>query len=213
MAALLAVAVLVTLAAPAVYGANFTSILTTDARAWGDYNNDGYSDIFAKETYWTNNHANSADSFIERNGFLSALFSSDTTTLGDYDNDGDIDATGYIEGGSSGGQGPHPVIYRNDGGGNWTDVSNIAQPPNPPLAPLSVNRDHLLVDMNNDGYLDIFASSWVTQWPGNNPGPPDVDIPFHVIQSAETDGFRLASRPVDPRIRSDDTGRWPKAPA
>ena len=152
----------------------FTHVMNTVGQAWGDYNNDGYSDIFGKSSYWTNDYANNpGNPFIAHDNALGGLTHTWNTSLGDYDNDGFLDAFGYIAGQLRGNQGGIPVIYRNDGGNGFTDVSNIIQPAS--LTPASVNRGHHVVDLNGDGFLDMYATSWVTTWV-SYVGPPDRDV-------------------------------------
>ena len=64
------VATLLTVMTPTVSAVDFSSVLNTNARAWADYNKDGYSDLFAKSTYWTNDYATTPDTFTEHTAAL-----------------------------------------------------------------------------------------------------------------------------------------------
>ena len=83
------------------------------AFAWGDYDNDGSLDLaglIQSNVYIYHNNANGtftlAAMFTDLSGANDGPF-----LWGDFDNDGDLDLLG-----------PYPNIFRNDGGGHFSEV-------------------------------------------------------------------------------------------
>jgi hypothetical protein len=121
--------------------------------AWGDYDNDGDLDILLTgdtgstqvSKVYRNDAAGSA--FTDVGAGLTAVDSS-SVAWGDYDNDGDLDIllTGYT------GSTQVSKVYRNDGGGTFTDIS----------AALTGVRISSVAwgDYDNDGDLDILLTGW-----------------------------------------------------
>ncbi len=126
--------------------------------AWGDYDNDGYLDLYnVKFSILGAIHANSLF-HNEGDGTFTdatpAVLADTGWSAGmgwaDYDLDGDIDI--FFTSETYYGQGSK--LMRNDGGGNFTDVTSTAVPP-------SSNDDEDIAwgDYNNDGYDDIYITS------------------------------------------------------
>ncbi len=127
--------------------------------SWGDYDNDGYPDLFIT----TNDpkqpnalyHYNNGIGKFER--VQTAPFSDDaaaslSSTWGDYDNDGDLDL--YV----ANNIGYENFLYRNEGGGSFTKILN-----DPIVTDLGYSHGASWVDYDNDGYLDMFvATYWET---------------------------------------------------
>ncbi len=118
--------------------------------AWGDYDNDGDLDIL-----FTGNTGSGLISVVYRNdgggvftdinaGLTGVYLSS--TAWGDYDNDGDLDI--LLTGNT--GSGGISVVYRNDGGGAFTDI-------NAGLTWVWVSST-AWGDYDNDGDLDILLT-------------------------------------------------------
>jgi small-conductance mechanosensitive channel len=66
--------------------AEFTAALDTAARAWGDYNNDGWSEMFGGQSVWTNN----GDGTFTHATPLSNMVVTSHVSLANDNNDGDI---------------------------------------------------------------------------------------------------------------------------
>ena len=130
----------------------------TIGSAWGDLDNDGYMDLFVgnfshptayqdRPMFYRNMGPSGGYGFDNRS-FIAGLAwqeSYATPALGDYDNDGDLDlffTTVY--------SGDHPVLYRNDGNWNFTNVT--AQEG---LSNLGLTYQAAWADIDNDGDLDL----------------------------------------------------------
>ncbi|GAA5021012.1 hypothetical protein GCM10011506_03590 [Marivirga lumbricoides] len=125
------------------------------AASWGDYDNDGYEDLFVPEY-----DAGKASKLYHNNGdgtftIASTIINSDltsatTATWGDYDNDGHLDLYVATNVGSPG------LLYHNNGNGSFTKITSgdIAT---------DQGYDHSAswVDYDNDGYLDLFVLDMV----------------------------------------------------
>ncbi|MCK9206896.1 MAG: FG-GAP-like repeat-containing protein, partial [Salinivirgaceae bacterium] len=126
--------------------------LEYSASSWGDYDNDGNTDILLTGWDGTNpiskiyrNNGNST--FTEQTGISLANVHHGYVQWGDYDNDGDLDIllTGSLT------EGFTSKIYRNDGGGTFTEQNGIS------LINVFFGSAQW-GDYNNDGYLDILLS-------------------------------------------------------
>ncbi len=137
-------------------GGTLTNELRDDwAMAWGDYDNDGYVDLFVSN-YEINqpnrlfhNNGNGTFTKVTTGSIVTDKAKSLGATWGDYDNDGDLDLfvannIGFTN-----------FLYRNDGVGTFTKINND------PL----VNYDaysHGVAwgDYDNDGFLDMFVADY-----------------------------------------------------
>lgn len=161
-----------------LHAVDFIPIMSVpdNTSAWSDYNFDGFPDLFAGTTFLTNNyHIDPNTPFIEHPGAVPGMANTFNTSVGDYNNDGNLDIFGYRMGelGPGGGE---LKIATGDGAGNWVDDSAKALPTS--VSDDAVNRDHIIVDLNNDGFLDVYITSWVFDWPDNasESFAPDTDI-------------------------------------
>ena len=103
--------------------------------AWGDYNNDGWVDIFS-DNLWRNNEG----TFTKIDGPFEG-----PGIWGDYDNDGDLDLYMYAEG----------VLLRNDGDDVFTDVRGILD-----SRPMQICRGAAWGDLDGDGFLDLYITGY-----------------------------------------------------
>ncbi len=134
---------------------------------WGDYDNDGYLDIFMagdNDMLWHNNGPpawNFTDVTILA-GNLNDTRPSEAAAWGDYDRDGYIDL--YVNSWYRGTTYYRDVLWHNNGDGTFTDVSSssgintITTPAykSPPFAGMTVSWG----DYNNDGWLDIYVGKY-----------------------------------------------------
>ncbi len=125
--------------------------------SWGDYNNNGYPDLFITGTFASGvyiaklfkNLGN--ETFQEITGnFQGVRYSS--VQWGDYDADGDLDL--LVTGSSSNETTSFVRIYRNDGNDNFAVID--------PGFEGVRQGDVTWADLNNNGYLDIMISGHLT---------------------------------------------------
>ena len=122
----------------------FIAVISTQASAWGDYNNDGYSDMFGGNDVWTNN----GDGTFTHSTPLSDM---GYVSLGDYNNDGFIDVASLKSGGV-------PALQTNNGDGTWTWANDKFAPGSNPWNVAGTTFG----DWNGDGYLDTYWTGWYT---------------------------------------------------
>jgi hypothetical protein len=154
--------------------AGVSSPAPSEAAAWGDFDNDGWLDLFVgNETtsqphpcqLFHNNHDGTFTDVAHETG-MDFLGMAKSVAWGDYDNDGYIDL--YI---TSLGQ-PNRLM-RNNGkkGGKWTftDVAQKAGVTNPLFS-----FPTFFFDYDNDGWLDLFVCDYGGNATGNINGLPAV---------------------------------------
>ena len=129
--------------------------------AWLDYDGDGFLDLYitntrdAKNALFHNNGDGTFTNFAEQAGVTSETGNT-AVVAGDIDNDGCAD---LILAGDGGFQGNKPSgfrVYANNCGGTFTDISETAGIDRP-----EVSWSLALGDVNNDGYLDLYAAGLV----------------------------------------------------
>jgi hypothetical protein len=149
-------------------GSVFTRISQTDfapnptqgyGGVWGDYDGDGWVDLFvARGGTYGFNHV------LYQNNSLGALVGITTNRLfqvrdygtcaawSDYDGDGDLDL--FVPNYKAQVNPAGNVLYRNDGGGVFTDVSRGSG-----LGERLDSRGCAWADVDNDGDLDVFVAN------------------------------------------------------
>ena len=147
--------------------------LPTQTAAWGDYNNDGYLDLYIGNEYYSSQlfAGTGNGQFVEVTssaGVQNDRFAKGVV-WGDYDNDGFLDLyVSNLEGDNR--------LYHNNKDGTFTDVA-------PELGVMGPYKSFpaWFWDYNNDGHLDLYVSSW---WPDVKYVAADfLDLP-HEAESA-----------------------------
>ncbi len=134
-----------------MFNPEFTAGYLGVGQAWGDYDNDGWLDLFVS--------GNQADNALFRNEggrFVPSPLAADVAMSGalsggavwaDVDNDGWSDL--YVIA-----QGPNR-LFRNDRGQALVDVTDHAQ-----VGDIGKGSSAALGDFDNDGWLDLYVANW-----------------------------------------------------
>jgi len=143
--------------APSFSSANLHSV----GVAWGDYDNDGFPDVFVtniaaepgkNELY--HNNGNGTFTRVTTGSIYTDQSGSVSASWGDYDNDGWLDLfVGNRN--TSGGTATNGFLYHNNGNGTFTRITNG------PIAELQISTGGCgWGDYDNDGFLDLFVSDF-----------------------------------------------------
>ena len=125
------------------------SISGGSGAAWGDYDGDGWPDLFVVTPGYVLYHNEGDGTFTEVSGAAGLNgYANGAPAWGDYDNDGDLDlfVTTYDQYEPNG-------LYRNNGSGTFTHVSAVAG-----VNRFGYARGAAWADYDNDGWLDVFVS-------------------------------------------------------
>jgi len=111
--------------------------LTEGTAAWGDYDNDGWVDLYAAGKLWRNNKGRS----------FTKVMNNGAGIWGDYDNDGHLDLFVWN----------NRQLLRNNRDGAFIPISL-------PEFPKSTIRGANWADYDGDGYVDLYVGGYET-WP------------------------------------------------
>jgi hypothetical protein len=145
-------------------GGNFTDVTSgpltmpfnTQSAAWGDYDNDGDLDLYVTNNDWGG--TGQVNYLLRNDGAgvftdatpgtpLGVSGGSQAASWGDYDNDGDLDIYLGMNPGNN-------KLFRNDGGGSFTDVSVS------PLSDGGYAQGLAWGDYDNDGDIDLYLANY-----------------------------------------------------
>ena len=124
--------------------------------AWGDYNNDGWVDLYAYGKMWRNDSGTS----LTDTGTLLGTPEPVEGILADFNNDG------YLDVGIS----SQKRFYRNLG----PPAYNFLATPGFPTVPYANSHAGTWADYNKDGYVDMYAGGYMVGWLA--PAYPDALI-------------------------------------
>jgi hypothetical protein len=183
--------------------------------AWGDFDNDGYFDLFAGNFAHQDDRGDQPKSRFLRNlgpqgqyhfqdlGTCGVFYQESyaTPAAGDYDNDGDLDLFfTTVYGTASFSRKNHPVLYRNDGGFVFTDATASAQ-----LAELAPTYQAAWADFDHDGDLDLATAGklFENQTGGRPGGSPTIRrLGSHWLEvRLQGDGRKVNSSAIGAQVR------------
>jgi len=179
--------------------AGFPNDLARTRVAWGDYDGDGWEDLLLDgRMLWRNNGDGTFRDVTSSAGI--AGVASHGGVWADYDNDGDQDFYANVRSDTA-----RDALWRNDGDGTFTDVSNQAGD----IYDFLPSEGAAWGDYDNDGFVDLYVANYETASVDPDAelgiGTPDVlyrnrgDGTFEDVSSRagiELDGDELCGRGV-----------------
>jgi hypothetical protein len=125
--------------------------------AWGDYDGDGFDDLFvANDNFEANSlyHNNGDGSFtaVSSGPVYTDAASSFGGSWADYDNDGDLDL--YVVNLSN----QRNALYRNEGNGSFAKITEGEI-----VTDENNSQGCVWIDVNNDGFVDLFVANFDNQ--------------------------------------------------
>jgi hypothetical protein len=124
--------------------------------AWGDYDNDGYLDLFVanlnQRNFLYHNNGDGTFTKITSGQIVTDVGYSWGAAWADYDNDGFLDL--FVANGPPSGPGQNDFLYRNNGDGTFTKITTGS------LVNDAASGDGCAWgDYDNDGFLDLFVTN------------------------------------------------------
>lgn len=135
--------------------------------AWGDYNNDGWADLFdSRNKLFRNDKGTLVDVSVEA-GFKKLDVKGNGGVWGDFDNDGNLDLFVFWENNEGG-----DTLLRNKGDGTFEDVTkasgitdiqdyNFCQDETKKSAVHEPTSGAAWIDIDADGNLDLFVANFI----------------------------------------------------
>jgi hypothetical protein len=124
--------------------------------AWGDYDNDGFLDLFVananQKNFLYHNNRDGTFTKISAGAIVNDIGYSWGATWADYDNDGFVDL--FVANGPPNGPGQNDFLYHNNGDGTFAKVTTGVL-----VKDLAIGDGCAWGDYNNDGFLDLFVSN------------------------------------------------------
>jgi len=157
------------------------------APSWGDYDNDGFIDLYCPGVTEHLLYHNGRDGTFAKVGKTNALVAGSFTASdvgagywADYDNDGNLDL--FVPTGSNFG-GQRDQLFRGLGGGGFASVTRA-----PIGTEVTGSTAAAWADFNKDGYLDLFLSNLA-------PDPNSSKTISNTLYLGQADGSFIRSRP------------------
>jgi hypothetical protein len=124
--------------------------------AWGDYDNDGFLDLFVanrnQKNFLYHNEGDGTFTAITNGSIVNDTGYSWSPSWVDYDNDGFLDL--FVANGPVSGAGQNNFLYHNNGDGTFTRVMTGAV-----VSDGASSGGCAWGDYNNDGFVDLFVSN------------------------------------------------------
>lgn len=181
----------------------FREPIATESAVWGDYDNDGWLDVFVCGEYLSpkqsepdprnlcrlyRNRGDGTFADVAAEAGVQNERRAKGSAWGDYDGDGRLDL--FVSN-----MGSPPRLYHNKGDGTFRDVAPALGIQGPPHS-----FTCMFWDYDNDGRPDIFVSDWggsLSEFVGAYLGlPAGTDNHARLYHNLGKDGFREVSREV-----------------
>ncbi len=185
--------------------------------AAGDFNNDGWQDLFVyggfapppavpRDRLFINN-GNGTFSEVGESWGIAAARRAVGVAVGDYDRDGDLDLFLTVEPGDGGSQ--FNSLYRNNGNGTFTDIAAAVGLATAPGESTGGGWGAAWGDYDLDGDLDLAVGDWSSPATGNvlwrNDGATFTDVTATAVGTSLT-----TSQGFSPRFADMNGDRYPE---